>query len=85
MSLAYADPKPQSTKQESYRDSHRPHNSLYYESANDRDEPFDVRADFDGDGPRWSDRFGNGMKEIDGRCVGSSAEEELLRLTRVVV
>jgi hypothetical protein len=31
---------------------------LTHESADDRDEPFDVRADFDGDGPKWSDLYG---------------------------
>ncbi|WVQ99938.1 hypothetical protein IAU59_007081 [Kwoniella sp. CBS 9459] len=28
----------------------------YYEAGEDYDEPFDVRADFDGDGPKWSER-----------------------------
>lgn len=31
---------------------------LAHESYDDRDEPFDVRADFDGDGPKWSDLYG---------------------------
>ena len=31
---------------------------LAHESHDDRDEPFDVRADFDGDGPRWSELYG---------------------------
>ncbi|WWD18980.1 hypothetical protein CI109_103437 [Kwoniella shandongensis] len=40
---------------------HQPHNSLYYEQGEEEDEPFDVRADFDGTGPRWSDRYGQGQ------------------------
>lgn len=31
---------------------------LTHDSYDDRDEPFDVRADFDGDGPKWSDVHG---------------------------
>ncbi|KAK8854871.1 hypothetical protein IAR55_003610 [Kwoniella newhampshirensis] len=43
--------------------SDQPHNSLYYEPGDDTDEPFDVRADFDGTGPRWSDRYGQRQEE----------------------
>jgi hypothetical protein len=37
---------------------------LAHESPDDRDEPFDVRADFDGDGPRWSDLYGPKPKAL---------------------
>jgi hypothetical protein len=33
---------------------------LYHDGPEDHDEAFDVRADFDGDGPRWSERYGSG-------------------------
>lgn len=33
---------------------------LYYEQDEPADEAFDVRADFDGTGPRWSERYGTG-------------------------
>ncbi|GFZ49453.1 hypothetical protein JCM24511_07573 [Saitozyma sp. JCM 24511] len=32
---------------------------LYHDGPEDQDEAFDVRADFDGDGPRWSERYGS--------------------------
>ncbi|KAK4688985.1 hypothetical protein P7C73_g1123, partial [Tremellales sp. Uapishka_1] len=41
---AYSDPQP----------------ADFYEPGEERDEPFDVRADFDGDGPRWSEVYGSG-------------------------
>ncbi|WWC90773.1 uncharacterized protein L201_005710 [Kwoniella dendrophila CBS 6074] len=44
-----------------FSDSAQPNNHLYYEEGEDLDEPFDVRADFDGTGPKWSER--NGARE----------------------
>jgi hypothetical protein len=38
----------------------RPLRPLYYDQGEDRDEGFDVRADFDGKGPRWSEMYGTG-------------------------
>ena len=38
--------------------SHDNFRPLAHETHDDRDDPFDVRADFDGDGPRWSDKYG---------------------------
>jgi hypothetical protein len=31
--------------------------SSYYDPSSPQDEPFDIRADFDGDGPRFSERY----------------------------
>ena len=39
-------------------DPPRAPSALYHDDPEDQDEPFDVRADFDGDGPRWSDVYG---------------------------
>jgi hypothetical protein len=47
------------------QDPHAPIRPLYHESKDDLDQPFDVRADFDGDGPRWSDVYGTGPKLSD--------------------
>jgi hypothetical protein len=33
---------------------------LYYDQDDEPDQAFDVRADFDGTGPRWSERYGTG-------------------------
>ncbi|WRT68339.1 uncharacterized protein IL334_005315 [Kwoniella shivajii] len=41
-----------------YNDTNVPRNSLYYEQGEELDEPFDVRADFDGVGPKYSERYG---------------------------
>lgn len=37
--------------------------SSYYDPTSPNDEPFDVRADFDGTGPRWSDRYGDQQQQ----------------------
>lgn len=49
-------------QQQPYHDDpdDRPLRALYYEQGEDRDETFDVRADFDGKGPRWSEMYGTG-------------------------
>lgn len=47
-----------------YTDSQKP---LYFEQGEDQDAPFDVRADFDGQGPRWSDVYGTGTDKGDER------------------
>jgi hypothetical protein len=47
------DSRPQSYHQSSSRPQSR-----YYDPSSPSEEPFDVRADFDGTGPRWSDRYG---------------------------
>ncbi|WWC93719.1 hypothetical protein V866_000555 [Kwoniella sp. B9012] len=55
---------PPNNRQSSYTSPYTdapPRNSLYYEDGEDADEPFDVRADFDGVGPKWSER--NGAKK----------------------
>lgn len=56
MSYAYADQgySPSNPPPAPYR----PQSSYYHPSSLPDDEPFDVRADFDGDGPRWSERYG---------------------------
>jgi hypothetical protein len=55
---------PQGYRQESF---YTPYDAkpIYYESGEDRDEPFDVRADFDGDGPRYSERYGAGKLDTE--------------------
>lgn len=52
----------QSQYQQQYQDDpdDKPLRPLYYEQGEDRDERFDVRADFDGKGPRWSEMYGTG-------------------------
>ncbi|WWC63214.1 uncharacterized protein I303_105814 [Kwoniella dejecticola CBS 10117] len=42
----------------SYGNNPAARNSQYYEPGEELDDGFDVRADFDGDGPRWSERKG---------------------------
>lgn len=52
----------QQQPQQQYHDDpdDRPLRPLYYEQGEERDETFDVRADFDGKGPRWSEMYGTG-------------------------
>ena len=54
---SYADPYAQSYSHDNFR-------PLAHETPDDRDDPFDVRADFDGDGPRWSDKYGAKSKVL---------------------
>lgn len=39
------------------------HKDDYYELGEERDMGFDVRADFDGTGPRWSEMYGVAKNE----------------------
>ena len=41
----------------------RPLKSDYYEMHEEREPSFDVRADFDGEGPRWSEMYGVAKQE----------------------
>ncbi|WVR07461.1 hypothetical protein IAU60_004502 [Kwoniella sp. DSM 27419] len=72
----YSD-RPHSYHQQPYSQPSAPYDppshSQYYEPGEDLDEPFDVRADFDGNGPRWSDKYGpkNGNSEADIRGGGA--------------
>lgn len=50
----------QSQYRDEYEDDDKPLRPSYYEQGEDRDEGFDVRADFDGKGPRWSEMYGTG-------------------------
>jgi hypothetical protein len=45
--------------QDQYQQTPSRPRSSYYDPTSPNDEPFDVRADFDGNGPRWSDRYGH--------------------------
>ena len=52
--------------------SQRPHSayfdtskSQHYDHDHDQEEVFDVRADFDGHGPRWSEVYGSGVGQGD--------------------
>lgn len=56
----------------------------YYEPGEDQDEPFDVRADFDGAGPRWSERYGaGGLRDVeDKRWVGTFSMNQVLESVR---
>jgi hypothetical protein len=51
--------RPQQYRDE-YEDDDKPLRQSYYEQGENRDEGFDVRADFDGKGPRWSEMYGTG-------------------------
>jgi len=59
-----ANNRPQSYQYDSYQQQtpSRPRSS-YYDPTSPNDEPFDVRADFDGTGPRWSDRYGQSQDQ----------------------
>ncbi|OCF40816.1 hypothetical protein I317_05351 [Kwoniella heveanensis CBS 569] len=64
--------------------SRPPQNSYYEPGEEEYDEPFDVRADFDGDGPRWSERHGpkpgHGLiNSIGGGAAGSMKGEGSIR------
>ena len=75
-----------------YDTPHHPHRNSSYASYNeplrpsihepytDRDEPFDVRADFDGDGPRWSDLYGQSSGALLKDKEIGMGEEEYKRL-----
>lgn len=54
---SYSDPYAQPYSHDHFR-------PLVHETPDDRDDPFDVRADFDGDGPRWSDKYGAKSKAL---------------------
>jgi hypothetical protein len=58
------DKRPQSYYQDQYQQQtpSRPRSS-YYDPTSPDDEPFDVRADFDGTGPRWSERYGQSQSQ----------------------
>jgi hypothetical protein len=58
------DTRPQSSYQQ--QTPSRPRSS-YYDPSSPNEEPFDVRADFDGTGPRWSDRYGQSLGHQDSR------------------
>jgi len=59
--LSYTKNTPE-TAYGAYRDVYHPSDS-YYEAGEARDEEFDVRADFDGTGPRWSEMHGKGLSD----------------------
>lgn len=66
MSYAYRDQDQEYSPSNPPPAPYRPQSSYYNPQpaspldahAYAQDEPFDVRADFDGDGPRWSERYG---------------------------
>jgi hypothetical protein len=64
MSYAYRSQSPtdeaQYSRTQSYSSPPEPYRprSSYYDPTSQPDEPFDVRADFDGNGPRFSERYG---------------------------